>query len=175
MLVMAFGAPILGLLSVLVANHVMIANSKQLLANNGEDVGTHSSKWVPPLAAIFLGCIAKLCFDYISGIIKDSIDVLFLCFAIDEDNGITRLRGENDFDTMVKQMPQFIVAIPVQELDPDSPVVTGVVVDESSPEEELIFPTILKHGKEVDIEMDNTEWIVAVTRKDEDWNRRQYQ
>ena len=160
LLIVALSCPLIGFFGVLVINHVSTASLRRYSELNEDGVGEFSHLWVPPLAAIFLGVVSKLCFDFIGGIIKDSVDVLFLCLAIDEDNRITRIQGENDFDSIVKKMPEFIVAIPVQELDPESPIAMGVIVGE------------LPHGEEADIDLNQNEWIVAVTRKEEKMNKR---
>uniref|UniRef100_A0A7S2VW62 Choline transporter-like protein n=1 Tax=Triparma pacifica TaxID=91992 RepID=A0A7S2VW62_9STRA len=69
--------------------------------------------WVSPLAAIFVGCIAKLFFDYMGGIFLDSIDVMFLCFAIDKDNNVDLSKSE--FAAICVDIPGVITANPMTE------------------------------------------------------------
>ncbi|CAB9517797.1 Protein PNS1 [Seminavis robusta] len=57
--------------------------------------------WVTPFAATFVGIISMFFFSYLAGIFLDTVDTLFLCFAIDRDN---RVDMENDeFAGLVKE------------------------------------------------------------------------
>ena len=78
--------------------------------------------WLPPLAAAFVGCAARIVFRFVSRIIIDAVDTMFLCFAIDEDNGIVRT---DEFAKMVRNVSSYIHAEPVKELDPEIPVSRG--------------------------------------------------
>ena len=60
----------------------------------GQEQDCMSKDWVSPFCGIFVGCITKLFFDYMGGIILDSIDVMFLCFAIDKDNNVDLSKSE---------------------------------------------------------------------------------
>lgn len=66
------------------------------------------SYWVSPFAAIFVGCIARLFFTYMGGIILDAIDVCFVCWAIDKDNNVDLSKSE--FSSIVVDVPGVIQA-----------------------------------------------------------------
>ncbi|GMH82562.1 hypothetical protein TrVE_jg5075 [Triparma verrucosa] len=59
--------------------------------------------WVAPMCGMFVGCIAKLFFDYMGGIILDTIDVMFVCFAIDKDNNVDL--SKSDFSAIIVELP----------------------------------------------------------------------
>lgn len=161
LLVIALSSPVLGLFVVLAINHIARANLKEL-GWHGERISgfSHSSVWLPPLAAIFLGVVSKLCLSFIGGMIKDSVDVLYLCSAIDEDNGTTRNQGEDEFDSIVKNMPGFIVAVPVHNVDLEAPIATEVVIASAiaQPESEINVPSL---GNRKD-NAGSGDWVVGV-------------
>eukprot|EP00518_Triparma_eleuthera_P003966 CAMPEP_0182462158 /NCGR_PEP_ID=MMETSP1319-20130603/6508_1 /TAXON_ID=172717 /ORGANISM="Bolidomonas pacifica, Strain RCC208" /LENGTH=723 /DNA_ID=CAMNT_0024661551 /DNA_START=46 /DNA_END=2214 /DNA_ORIENTATION=- len=65
--------------------------------------GLDPGYWVSPLCAIFVGCIAKLFFDYMGGVILDTIDVMFMCFAVDKDNNVDLSKSE--FSAIIMELP----------------------------------------------------------------------
>eukprot|EP00560_Eucampia_antarctica_P006292 CAMPEP_0197824870 /NCGR_PEP_ID=MMETSP1437-20131217/2076_1 /TAXON_ID=49252 ORGANISM="Eucampia antarctica, Strain CCMP1452" /NCGR_SAMPLE_ID=MMETSP1437 /ASSEMBLY_ACC=CAM_ASM_001096 /LENGTH=123 /DNA_ID=CAMNT_0043424671 /DNA_START=1738 /DNA_END=2112 /DNA_ORIENTATION=- len=77
-----------------------------VFAGNGEKVN-YQHYWIPPLAAAFVGCISMMFFTYISGIILDIIDTLFLCYAIDKDNHV---------DSPDQELKLLVEAIPIYEV-----------------------------------------------------------
>jgi Plasma-membrane choline transporter len=68
---------------------IILANSWLLKSNWWSNQG-----WVIPLAATFIACLAMMFFTYLSGIFLDTVDVLFLCFAIDRDNNVDMSNDE---------------------------------------------------------------------------------
>ena len=46
-----------------------------------------------------------LFFEYASGIILDTIDVCFVCYAIDKDNGVADLKNDG-FAALILELPQ---------------------------------------------------------------------
>jgi len=62
-----------------------------------------SQKWVAPLAAIFVGCICRLFFNYMAGVILDTIDTCFVCWAIDRDNKVDL--SDSEFSSLVMMLP----------------------------------------------------------------------
>jgi len=64
---------------------------------------TEQHKWVAPMAATFIGAIARLFFNYIAGIMLDTIDVCFVCWAVDKDNNVDLSNSE--FSGIVTTMP----------------------------------------------------------------------
>ena len=59
--------------------------------------------WVSPFCGIFVGIIAKLFFDYMGGVILDTTDVMFMCWAIDKDNNVDLSECELTF--LLKEIP----------------------------------------------------------------------
>lgn len=71
--------------------------------------------WVAPMAACFVGVISKMFFEYMAGIILDTVDVCFVCYAVDKDNGVDM---KNDsFGQYVVEMPDYIKARPVDAIN----------------------------------------------------------
>lgn len=68
-----------------------------------DDQHRESTSWVPPLAAAFVGCICRLFFNYMGGIILDTIDVCFVCWAIDKDNNVDL--SESEFAKLASDLP----------------------------------------------------------------------
>lgn len=108
-----FVHPVFGILIVIGIN-ISIQKVEMYHYENGRP--TYQHLWVPPVAAAFVGCAAKLVFGYMSGIIQDAVDTMLLCFAIDEDNGVTD-RAQNEFTCIVKDMKEYIKADPVIHYD----------------------------------------------------------
>jgi hypothetical protein len=44
-------------------------------------------------------------FTFLSAIFLDTIDTLFLCFAIDKDNNV--INPDDEFATLLKEMPNY--------------------------------------------------------------------
>lgn len=78
--------PVLGLYLIILVN-------RWLSQSNWEP-----ETWVSPMAAAFIGCIAMMFFNYLAGTFLDTVDVLFLCFAIDRDN---KKSADNEFAKLV--------------------------------------------------------------------------
>jgi Plasma-membrane choline transporter len=57
--------------------------------------------WVTPFAAAFVGIISMMFFSYLAGTFLDTVDVLFLCFAIDRDNQVND--EDDEFAKLVKE------------------------------------------------------------------------
>ena len=127
-----FSYPMIGLILIVMINS-LLEKSEESKHMAGEETTQHL--WISPLAAAFVGCTAKLIFDFMSGIILDTVDTMFLCFAIDQDNGINR--GQNEFATIVKAMPGYVIASPVDIIDPEQPMVPAVIERELEPEAEV--------------------------------------
>jgi hypothetical protein len=66
--------------------------------------------WVAPLAATLVACIAHLFFDYVAGIILDTIDVCFVTWAVDKDNKVDV--SKSDFSSIILALPGHKVANP---------------------------------------------------------------
>ena len=67
---------------------------------NGESSG--QEHWVSPLAATFVGIISMLFFQYMAGIILDTIDTCFVCWAVDKDNNVDMKKSE--FSTLIMEV-----------------------------------------------------------------------
>ena len=96
-------------------------------AELGETFEPWNNYWVPPLAAAFVGCISMMFFTFLAKMFLDTLDTLFLCYAIDKDNGVDMANDE--FDSLVKKMPEYIEADVVTEgsdPDPEIPVASEV-------------------------------------------------
>jgi hypothetical protein len=107
--------PVLGLYLIILAN-------RWLMTTNWWD----AEDWATPLAATFIACLAMMFFTYLCGIFQDTVDVLFLCFAIDRDNNVDM--SNDGFATLVYEgVPTFLV----------TPNLDGVV----NPAEEEEAPT----------------------------------
>lgn len=66
--------------------------------------------WVVPFAASFVGCIAMMFFTYLGGIFLDTVDVLFLCFAVDRDNH--RDLSNDEFAKLVNEGVDTVITDP---------------------------------------------------------------
>jgi hypothetical protein len=76
--------------------------------------GTMLSLWFAFWIAMFVGCVANLIFSYIGHIIEDTINTVFMCYAIDQDNGAVR---PGALCVQLQKMPQMAspiaIAIPM--------------------------------------------------------------
>jgi hypothetical protein len=97
--------PVLGLYVIILINRYSQDYGKEQV-QQGKESSNYS--WIPPLAAAFVGCIAMLIFTFLSGIFLDTIDTLFLCYAIDKDNNVDL--SDSEFDSLVKEMPNYTEA-----------------------------------------------------------------
>ena len=59
--------------------------------------------WVAPFAAVFVGIIAMLFFTFMAGVVLDTIDVCFVCWAVDKDNNVDL--SESEFNALVMELP----------------------------------------------------------------------
>ena len=94
-------------------------------------------------------------FRFVTGILLDIVDTKFLCFAIDEDNGIDRSapstgefgdeelsereQEQRTFAALVKAMPDYAVAVELRSTDVDIevPIVPGIVQQDLPPMAEI--------------------------------------
>lgn len=99
--------PILGIYIMIIVNQLLQTAGKSIMEKdeNGEVGEAFNHLWIPPLAACFVGCIAMLMFTFLSAIFLDTIDTLFLCFAIDKDNNV--INPDDEFATLLKEMPNY--------------------------------------------------------------------
>lgn len=91
--------PILGLYVIIVLNKFLQEAGAAALERGNESL---NYAWIPPFAATFVGCIAMLIFQFLSSIFLDTIDTLFLCYAIDKDNNVDVTNDE--FTSIVKEV-----------------------------------------------------------------------
>ena len=90
--------PVLGVYLIILAN--------RFLSTLEVDPNT----WVVPFAATFVGCISMMFFTYLAGIFLDTVDVLFLCFAIDRDNQVDL--SNDEFAKLVHEGVETVIAEP---------------------------------------------------------------
>ena len=142
-LVLAFAYPTISIFCIVRANTIL----------SGQEITQH--QWIGPLAAVFVGCIAMIVFRFVTGILLDIVDTKFLCFAIDEDNGIDRSApstgefGDEElseqeleqrtFAALVKAMPDYAVAVELRsnDVDIEVPIVQGIIQQELPPMAEI--------------------------------------
>eukprot|EP00978_Attheya_sp_CCMP212_P029474 scaffold104840_cov53-Attheya_sp.AAC.3 len=89
--------PVLGLYIIILVNRWL-----------AKDSALDPEIWVSPVAAIFVGCISMMFFTYIASVFLDTINVLFLCFAIDKDNNVDMTQDE--FAKLVEEVPGYVKA-----------------------------------------------------------------
>jgi hypothetical protein len=89
---------------------IVIMLVDQLLTRGNDGAG----ELIPFLASAFVGCIAKIFFTYMAGVILDTIDVLFVCFAIDKDNGVDL--NNSPMSAIVQAIPGYIL-VPVGDVE----------------------------------------------------------
>merc|ERR1712024_341874 len=121
--------PILGIYVIIFINQVLKDEAKvemRTAVELGETFEPWNNNWVPPMAAAFVGCISMMFFTFLAKMFLDTLDTLFLCYAIDKDNGADM--SENEFDELVKKMPEYVEADVITEAsDPEMiPVATPV-------------------------------------------------
>lgn len=102
--------PVLGIYIIIMVNRWLAS-----------DTSLDPEVWVSPVAAIFVGCISMMFFTYIASVFLDTINVLFLCFAIDKDNNVDMTQDE--FAKLVEEVPGYIKASNVEVVDQSSLVV----------------------------------------------------
>lgn len=95
--------PVLGIYLIILINQLLQNSGKEAM-KEGEDGFNHY--WIPPLAACFIGSISMLMFQFLSAIFLDTIDTMFLCFAIDKDNNV--INPDDEFASIVKEVPAYI-------------------------------------------------------------------
>ena len=153
-LLLAFVYPTISIFLIIRMNTILEDHNKGMHYRGEEEAMQH--QWIGPLAAVFVGCIAMIIFRFVNGILLDIVDTKFLCFAIDEDNGIDRSaprtsqdgtteeisdreQEQRTFSAMVKAMPDYAVAIEVEQNDVDveAPIVPGIVQQELPPVAEI--------------------------------------
>jgi hypothetical protein len=92
--------PILGIYLLIVINSSLKSLNKEL------DTTSNNYLWIPPLAAGFVGCISMIMFKFLSAIFLDTIDTMFLCFAIDKDNNV--INPDNELASIVSKVSNYI-------------------------------------------------------------------
>ena len=85
--------------------------------------------FIIPLCAIFIGCIANMCFKYMAGVMMDATSAIFVSYAIDRENNTV----SNDRESMRKilnSMPCMYQLVPLngQGAVAGQPVAMGVAV-----------------------------------------------
>lgn len=96
--------PVLGIYLVILVNMVLQRLERTHSFSSDNNKQNYQHYWLPPLASIFVGCISMMFFTFLSKIILDIIDTLFLCFAIDKDN---------DIDTTGQEIHALVEAVPI--------------------------------------------------------------
>ena len=82
--------------------------------------GAYLSMWFGFWLAMFVGCVTNLIFSYIGDIIEDTINTVFMCYAIDQDNEAVR---PGQLCVHLQEMPQMenpvcvAVAVPLAGAD----------------------------------------------------------
>lgn len=110
--------PVLGLYVIILVNRFLTRIENQNL-------------WLPALASTFVGCLVMMFFTYILGIFLDTIDVLFLCFAVDKDNGIDR-GSDDELTVLVTALPGYLGEDDKDDFDDGPPVNILDAVEEPS-------------------------------------------
>lgn len=117
--------PVLGLYLIIILDKLLKDMAKEEMKTDLEDFEEWNRFWIPPVAAAFVGCISMMFFTFLAKMFLDTLDTLFLCYAIDKDNGADL--SDNEFDELVKKMPEYIEADVITEAsDPEIPVATPV-------------------------------------------------
>ena len=95
--------------------------------------GTILSLWFAFWIAMFVGCVANLIFSYIGHIIEDTINTVFMCYAIDQDNEAVR---PGALCVQLQKMPQMAspiaIAIPMSMEMAEKTVANPVVMEQGS-------------------------------------------
>jgi len=112
--------PVLGLYII-----ILIDKSLRTEMNSNQDL------WVAPLAGIFIGCISMMFFIFLSEIFLDTIDTLFLGFAVDKDNDdISNL----ELAKLVEKLPMYIREVldhQDEEVTPVAPMAVAAIIPET--------------------------------------------
>merc|ERR1739844_326309 len=97
--------PVLGIYVMILINTYL-----QNLGKNSiqEGIDGWNYIWIPSLAACFVGSIAMMMFQFLSAVFLDTIDTLFLCFAIDKDNNV--VNPDDEFASIVTEVPEYLDA-----------------------------------------------------------------
>lgn len=78
------------------------------------------------ISAMVVGVIASMLFNFVSGVILDAIDVSFVLFAVDKDNGI-----DLSANVFAQQIVKYIPNAKVEFLAPGSSVAVGLPVGQA--------------------------------------------
>merc|ERR1712232_302439 len=120
--------PVLGIYILIIADQWL----REFAGGIGDPSDAWNHLWIPPLAACFVACIAMLLFSFLSKVFLDIIDTLFLCFAIDKDNNVSR--DGNEFESIVKELPTYATEVEsVKSEDEIVPVAVSVYDNSSAP------------------------------------------
>ena len=106
--------PVLALYAVIFIN--------RLCAKLTDDDNEEWEDWVTVLGAIFIGLFSMLFFTFVGDVVLDVIDVLFICYAVNKDNGnLVKSGGDNEriaFAQLVQEVPGYLlVAQPLDQYD----------------------------------------------------------
>lgn len=128
--------PVLGLYIIIFVNKLLQQWEREKLTRNqmsdeDEDEELNNHNWIPPLVAAFVGCIAMMFFTFLASIFLDIINTVFLCFAIDKDNCVDT--SNDEFESLVKQMPEYIQASDVEIVTAQPIPVASTVFDNEMP------------------------------------------
>ena len=90
----------------------------EIFINNERDEGDLSEtctgiypvELIPILCALFVGSIAMLLFTFLGHAIMDTINVCFVCFAVDKDNGVD-MTNNLFANELVKEVPGLIMSL----------------------------------------------------------------
>lgn len=99
--------PVLGIYLIILINQLLQKWGKESMKDDNEGYLVFENHlWIPILAACFIGSISMLMFQFLSAIFLDTIDTMFLCFAIDKDNNV--INPDDEFASIVKEVPAYI-------------------------------------------------------------------
>jgi len=122
--------PVLGLYIIILANRLLQEWERDnFMWTVYEDRTVHTNhNWIPPLIGAFVGCIAMMFFTFLADVFLDIINTIFLCFAIDKDNYVDT--SNDEFESLLRQMPEYIDASDVEIMEQPIPVASAVFSDE---------------------------------------------
>jgi hypothetical protein len=84
--------------------------------------------FIIPLCAIFIGCIANMCFKYMAGVMMDATSAIFVSYAIDRENN-TVSNNRESMRKILNSMPCMYSIVPLQQgAVAGQPVAMGVAV-----------------------------------------------
>jgi len=106
-LVMLFNVyfPVIGIYLMILLNQVLRRSARRSI-ESGFTSDNHI--WLPAMSGIFVGAVCMMLFTFLSKIFLDTIDTLFLCFAIDKDNNVDM--SNQEFAELVKEIPTYTEA-----------------------------------------------------------------